>query len=69
MSNLVCPGAWGIDGDGTGIGVGRDDTDAVDQSNVIDERTRDAKPSGWYCEPGDEQGLPGGEDGTGVGAQ
>lgn len=40
----------------------RDDTDAIDQSNVIDERTRGATKS--YREPGDEEGLPGPEDGT-----
>lgn len=42
----------------------RDDNDAIDQSNVIDERTRGAKPSGGYREPGDDEGLPGPEDGT-----
>jgi hypothetical protein len=47
----------------------RDDNDAIDQSNVIDQRTRHAKPSGGYREPGDEEGLPGPEDGTSVGAQ
>ena len=42
----------------------RDDNEAIDQSNIIDERTRGAKPSGGYREPGDEEGLPGPEDGT-----
>ena len=43
----------------------KDDSDAIDQSNVIGERTRGAKPSGGkYTEPGDEEGLPGPEDGT-----
>ena len=42
----------------------RDDNEAIDQSNIIGERTRGAKPSGGYREPGDEEGLPGPEDGT-----
>lgn len=42
----------------------KDDTDAIDESNIIDERTRGAKPDGGYTEPGDEEGLPGAEDGT-----
>ncbi|KAH7034686.1 uncharacterized protein B0I36DRAFT_346589 [Microdochium trichocladiopsis] len=41
----------------------RDDADAIDESNVIDERTRGAKPRGTYREPGDEEGLPT-DDGT-----
>lgn len=41
----------------------RDDKDAIDESNVIDERTRGAKPTGTYKEPGDEEGLPT-DDGT-----
>lgn len=42
-----------------------DEKDAIDQSNIINERTRGAaKPSGTYREPGDEEGLPGPEDGT-----
>jgi len=43
----------------------RDDDEALDQSNIVDSRTRGAKPSaGGYQEPGDEEGLPGPEDGT-----
>ena len=42
----------------------RDDSDAIDKSNIIDGRTRGAKPSGGYTEPSDEAGLPGPEDGT-----
>ncbi|KIW53054.1 hypothetical protein PV05_08653 [Exophiala xenobiotica] len=42
--------------------LARDDTDAIDQSNIIDERTRGASKS--YREPGDEEGLPGPDDGT-----
>ena len=42
----------------------KDDSDAIDQSNIVDGRTRGAKPSGGYTEPGDEEGLPGPEDGT-----
>lgn len=41
----------------------RDDKDAIDQSNIIDDRTRGAaKTGGAYREPGDEEGL-GGNDG------
>ncbi|KAF1959879.1 hypothetical protein CC80DRAFT_467101 [Byssothecium circinans] len=43
----------------------RDEKDAIDQSNIIDSRTRGAtKKTGTYAEPGDEEGLPGAEDGT-----
>ena len=43
----------------------RDDKDAIDSSNIIDSRTRGAtKQAGTYAEPGDEEGLPGPEDGT-----
>jgi hypothetical protein len=43
----------------------RDEKDAIDQSNILDERTRGAtKSAGTYREPGDEEGLPGPEDGT-----
>ncbi|KAL9138254.1 MAG: hypothetical protein Q9175_000530 [Cornicularia normoerica] len=44
--------------------LAKDDSDAIDQSNIIGGRTRGAKPSGGYTEPGDEEGLPGPEDGT-----
>lgn len=41
----------------------RDDKDAIDQSNILDERTRGATAKqGTYREPGDEEGL-GGNDG------
>ena len=44
--------------------IAKDDTDAIDQSNIVGGRTRGAKPSGGkYTEPGDEEGLPS-EDGT-----
>jgi len=39
-----------------------DEKDAIDSSNIIEERTRGAKPAGTYTEPGDEEGL-GGNDG------
>lgn len=43
----------------------RDDAEAIDESNIISGgRTRGAKPTGGYAEPGDEEGLPGPEDGT-----
>ncbi|OAP63319.1 hypothetical protein AYL99_02546 [Fonsecaea erecta] len=44
--------------------LARDDADAIDESNIIDERTRGAAKPGQYREPGDEEGLPGPEDGT-----
>lgn len=47
-----------------------DDTQAIDKDNIIDERTRGAAPEkGAYTEPGDEEGLPGPEDGTSSGRQ
>ncbi len=36
----------------------QDDKEAIDKSNIIGGRTRGAKPSGGYAEPGDEEGLP-----------
>ncbi|MCJ1462197.1 hypothetical protein MMC07_000797 [Pseudocyphellaria aurata] len=45
--------------------LARDEADAIDESNIIEGgRTRGAKPAGGYAEPGDEEGLPGPEDGT-----
>jgi hypothetical protein len=42
-----------------------DEKNAIDESNIIEERTRGAtKSAGTYQEPGDEEGLPGPEDGT-----
>ena len=42
----------------------RDDTEAINPDNIVDGgRTRGAKPSGAYTEPGDEEGLPA-NDGT-----
>ncbi|KAL8724643.1 MAG: hypothetical protein Q9166_007833 [cf. Caloplaca sp. 2 TL-2023] len=48
--------------------LAQDDKDAIDQSNVVGGRTRGSKPSGGYTEPGDEEGLPGPDDGTSRGA-
>ncbi|KAL9127761.1 MAG: hypothetical protein Q9217_003419 [Psora testacea] len=42
----------------------QDDAEAIDQKNIIGGRTRGAKPAGGYAEPGDEEGLPGPEDGN-----
>ncbi|KNG46943.1 hypothetical protein DDE82_006356 [Stemphylium lycopersici] len=43
----------------------RDEKDAIDSSNIIDERTRGAtKQSGTYAEPGDEEGLGAAADGS-----
>ncbi|KXL47113.1 hypothetical protein M433DRAFT_533700 [Acidomyces richmondensis BFW] len=42
-----------------------DDADAIDESNIIESRTRGvAKEAGRYREPGDDEGLPGLEDET-----
>lgn len=41
------------------ICIARDENEAIDKSNIISGRTRGAKPSGTYTEPGDEEGLPG----------
>jgi len=35
----------------------RDEADAINESNIIKERTRHARPQGTYKEPSDEQGL------------
>ncbi|PON27612.1 hypothetical protein TGAM01_v203379 [Trichoderma gamsii] len=32
----------------------QDDKEAIDKSNIVDERTRGAKPMGTYREPGDK---------------
>ncbi|QPC74353.1 hypothetical protein HYE68_005105 [Fusarium pseudograminearum] len=48
----------------TDVQLERDEKDAIDQSNIIEERTRGAtQPGGTYQEPGDEEGLPS-DDGT-----
>ncbi|CAN8101994.1 unnamed protein product [Discula destructiva] len=37
----------------------RDDNEAIDKSNIVEGRTRHAKPEGGsYREPGDNEGLP-----------
>lgn len=38
--------------------LARDDEEAIDPNNIIKSRTRGAKPTGGYVEPGDEEGLP-----------
>jgi hypothetical protein len=53
----------------TNVNIVRDDNEAIDKSNIIDGRTRGAKPAGGYREPGDEEGLPGPDDGTSSVAQ
>ena len=43
----------------------RDEKDAIDSSNILDERTRHAtKKAGTYTEPGDEEGLGAAADGS-----
>ncbi|KIW65378.1 hypothetical protein PV04_07643 [Phialophora macrospora] len=44
--------------------LARDDTEAINEDNIISDRTRGAGKSGMYREPGDEEGLPGPDDGT-----
>lgn len=51
------------------VNIVRDDNEVIDQSNIIDGRIRGAKPAGGYREPGDEEGLPGPDDGTSSVAQ
>ncbi|KAM0451952.1 hypothetical protein ACHAPV_009767 [Trichoderma viride] len=34
--------------------LAQDDREAIDESNIMDERTRGAKPRGTYQEPGDK---------------
>lgn len=53
----------------TNVNIVRDDNEAIDQSNIIDGRTRGVMPAGGYREPGDEEGLPGPDDGTSSVAQ
>lgn len=37
----------------------RDDNEAIDKSNIVEGRTRGAKPEGGsYREPGDSEALP-----------
>ncbi|PHH70538.1 hypothetical protein CDD80_5943 [Ophiocordyceps camponoti-rufipedis] len=36
----------------------RDDKDAIDRGNIINERTRHAAPKDGYREPGDDEGIP-----------
>ncbi|PQE22117.1 histone chaperone CHZ domain-containing protein [Rutstroemia sp. NJR-2017a BBW] len=37
----------------------RDEKDAIDKSNIIEEKTRgNTKPAGTYQAPGDEESLP-----------
>ncbi|EAA26855.1 hypothetical protein GE21DRAFT_5148 [Neurospora crassa] len=35
--------------------LAKDDTEAIDESNIIEEKTRHAKPKGTYREPSDEE--------------
>lgn len=42
----------------------KDDVNAIDSGNIIEDRTRGAaKGQGTYTEPGDEEGLGGPDDG------
>ncbi|KAH9844911.1 hypothetical protein Tdes44962_MAKER07021 [Teratosphaeria destructans] len=43
----------------------RDENEAIDTSNIVEGRTRGAtKQQSAYREPGDDEGLPGAEDGA-----
>ncbi|KAF2457929.1 hypothetical protein BDY21DRAFT_285429 [Lineolata rhizophorae] len=45
--------------------LAQDEKEAIDRSNIIGGRTRGAtKKAGTYQEPGDDEGLPGPDDGT-----
>ncbi len=45
--------------------IAADEKDAIDKSNIVGGRTRGAGLNkGGYAEPGDEEGLPGPDDGT-----
>ncbi|OJD39833.1 uncharacterized protein BKCO1_200047 [Diplodia corticola] len=47
--------------------LARDDKEAIDEDNILSDRTRGAaKKAGAYAEPGDDEGLPGPDDGTSV---
>lgn len=48
--------------------IERDEKDAIDESNIVESRTRGAAKES-YTEPGDEEGLPGPDDGKSSGAQ
>jgi hypothetical protein len=41
----------------------KDDADAIDESNILEERTRGAAKEGGYREPGDTEGLGNPEEG------
>ncbi|KAM3413549.1 hypothetical protein BST61_g11538 [Cercospora zeina] len=61
-------GGYGVHAD-SDAQLEKDDRD-VDTSNILESRTRGAaKGKGSYAEPGDEEGLPGAEDGTSSGRQ
>ena len=67
LGTLLCLRAclwFTIQENSANVVAARDDSDAIDESNIIGGRTRGAKPSGGYTEPSDEAGLPGPEDGT-----
>jgi hypothetical protein len=67
----ICPwgeSSWGrdiLDNVSADAKSARDDHEAIDEGNIIQDRTRGAtKKAGTYTEPGDEEGLPGPDDGT-----
>ncbi|KAH8732554.1 hypothetical protein GQ44DRAFT_735426 [Phaeosphaeriaceae sp. PMI808] len=64
---------YGNGGD-SGKQLEKDEADAIDRSNILDERTRGAtKKAGTYTEPSDEEGIndltASGQDGTSSGRQ
>jgi hypothetical protein len=45
--------------------IEQDEAEAINKDNILKGgRTRGAKPTGTYREPGDDEGLPGPGDGT-----
>ncbi|KZF19707.1 hypothetical protein L228DRAFT_271028 [Xylona heveae TC161] len=38
--------------------LAQDEREVIDDSNIIGERTRGARPRGTYREPGDDEGMP-----------
>ncbi|KAF7868614.1 hypothetical protein EAF04_005145 [Stromatinia cepivora] len=47
-----------VQGDDAPVEETAEDRVGIDESNIIDKKTRHAKPVESYREPGDEEGLP-----------
>jgi hypothetical protein len=58
-TSLGCNNCWPIAIANNSGETERDDNEAIDKSNIVDGRTRGAKPDGGsYREPGDDEALP-----------